>query len=62
MTLSASEWVKRRPLGLICVFLPWLYLTRDGLEPFMGWPSNLDQSSLISNEMTTAFVMRREVL
>ena len=54
MSLSASEWGRVRPLGLISVFLPWLYLMCGGLEPFMGRPSNLGRSPLISNETTTA--------
>ena len=54
MFLFASEQGRARPLGLILVFLPWLCLTRGGLEPFVVWPSNPDQASLILNEAATA--------
>ena len=54
MTLSASEQIGRGSLGLIYVFLPWLCLTRGGLEPFAGWPSNLGQLLLILNEVGAA--------
>ena len=43
MSLSTSERGQARPLGLILVFLPWLYLMQGGLKPFVGWPSNLGQ-------------------
>ena len=42
MTLSTSEQTGRGPLGAHLRFLPWLCLTRGGLEPFMGRPSNLE--------------------
>ena len=54
MSLLASERGRARPLGLIYVFLPWLYLMRGSLEPLAGRPSNLGRSLLISNEMTIA--------
>ena len=54
MSLSASERGQARPLGLITVSLPWLYLTQGSLEPFVGRPSNLGQLPLISNEANTA--------
>ena len=54
MSLSTSERGQARPLGLILVFLPWLCLTRGGLEPFVGQPSNLSQSPLILNEVVAA--------
>ena len=54
MTLSASEQISQGPLGLICVFLPWLYLMQGGLKPFAGWPSNSGRSLLMLNEATTA--------
>ena len=54
MTLPASEWIRQGPLGLIYAFLPWLCLTRGGLEPFMGWPLNPDRSLLMLNEATAA--------
>ena len=52
MTLSARLGEDR--MGLICIFLPWLCLTWDGLEPFVGRPSNPGRSLLMSNEATTA--------
>ena len=54
MTLSALEQTRRGPLGLIYIFLPWLCLTRGGLEPFAGHPLNPDRSLLMLNEATTA--------
>ena len=51
-SLSASERGRARPLGLISFFLPWLCLTRGGLEPFVGQPSNLGLLRLILNEAT----------
>ena len=54
MSLSASERGRARPLGLIMVFLPSLYLMRGGHEPFVGRPSNLGLVPLISNEATAA--------
>ena len=54
MSLSSSERDKVRPLGLLSVFLPWLCLTQDGLEPFAGQPSNLGQLPLILNEAAAA--------
>ena len=54
MSLSASERGQVRLLGLISVCLPWLCLMQGGLEPFAGRPSNLGQSSLISNEAGSA--------
>jgi hypothetical protein len=50
---SLMSGVEQGPLGLILAFLPWLYLTRGGLEPFVGRPSNLGRSPFISNEMAT---------
>ena len=50
--LSASEWDRAGPLGLISVISPWLYLTRGGLEPFVGRPSNLGLLPPISYEAT----------
>ena len=41
MSLSASERGRAGPLGLVSVISPWLYSARGGLEPFVGWPSNL---------------------
>ena len=41
--LSASERGRAGPLGLVSVISPWLCLTRGGLEPFAGRPSNLGQ-------------------
>jgi len=40
MTLSTSKrgWVKAN--GAHLHFLPWLYSTRGGLGPFVGWPLN----------------------
>ena len=52
MTLSAR--LDEGRMGLICVFLPWLYLTWGGLEPFMGQPLNPGRSLLMSNEATAA--------
>ena len=52
MSLSASEWGGAGPLGLVSVISPWLYSARGGLEPFVGRPSNLSLSPLISNEAT----------
>ena len=52
MTLSARLGEGRT--GLICIFLPWLYLTWGGLEPFVGRPSNPGRSLLMSNEATAA--------
>ena len=52
MSLSTSERGQARLLGLISVFLPWLYLTRGGLEPFVGQPLNLGLLPPISNEVT----------
>ena len=54
MSLSTFERGWARPLGLLSVFQPWLYLTRGGLEPFVGRPSNLGRSLLMSNEATAA--------
>ena len=45
MTQSARPGEGRT--GLICIFLPWLYLTWGGLKPFVGWPSNLGRSLLM---------------
>ena len=52
MSQSASEWGWAGPLGLISVVSPWLCLTRGGLEPFAGRPSNLSLLRLILNEAT----------
>ena len=41
-------------MGLIYVFLPWLYLTWGGLKPFAGRPLNPGRSLLMSNEATAA--------
>ena len=41
-------------MGLIYVFLPWLCLTRGGLEPFVGHPSNPGRLLLLLNEATAA--------
>jgi len=49
-SLSASERGRAGPLGLVSVISPWLCLARGGLEPFVGRPSNLGLSPLISNE------------
>ena len=47
MPLSASERGRAGTLGLVSVISPWLCLTRGGLEPFAGWPTNLDRSLLV---------------
>ena len=52
MSQSASERGWAGPLGLISVISPWLCLTRGGLEPFAGRPSNLGLLWLILNEAT----------
>ena len=52
MSLSASERGWAGPLGLVLVISPWIYLTRGGLEPFAGQPSNLGLLPIISNEAT----------
>ena len=52
MTLSARLGEGRT--GLICFFLPWLYLTWGGLEPFAGRPSNPGRSLLMLNAATAA--------
>ena len=52
MTLSAR--LGEGHMGLIYVFLPWLYLMWGGLEPFAGQTSNLGRSLLMSNEATVA--------
>ena len=52
MPLSASERGQAGPLGLISVISPWLCLTRGGLEPFVGWPTNLGRLSFVLNEAT----------
>ena len=51
-SLSAFEQGWARPLGLVSVISPWLYLARGGLEPFVGRPSNLGLLPPISNEAT----------
>ena len=53
MTLPALGQTRRGPLGVHLCFLPWLYLMRGGLEPFMGQPLNLGRSLLMLNEATT---------
>ena len=45
--LSASERGRAGPLGLVSVISPWLCLTRGGLEPFAGRPTNLGRSLLV---------------
>ena len=52
MTLFARLGEGR--MGLICIFLPWLYLMWGGLEPFVGQPSNPGRSLLMLNEATAA--------
>ena len=52
MSQSAFERGREGPLGLISVVSPWLCLTRGGLEPFAGQPSNLGLLQLILNEAT----------
>ena len=52
MSLFVSERGRARPLGLVLVISPWLCSVRGGLEPFVGRPSNLGLSLLISNEAT----------
>ena len=42
-----------RAAGANLCFLPWLCLTRGGLEPLVGRPSNPDRSLLMLNEATT---------
>ena len=54
MTLSALGQTGRGPHGAHLHFLPWLYLTWDNLEPFVGRPSNPGRSLLMLNEATTA--------
>ena len=54
MTLSALGPMGRGLHGAHLRFLPWLYLTWGGLEPFVGQPSNPGQSLLMSNEATVA--------
>ena len=54
MTQSALEQTGRGPLGAHLRFLPWIYLTRGSLEPFVGRPSNPGRSLLMSNEATVA--------
>ena len=56
--LFVSERGRARPLGLVSVISPWLYLVRGGLEPFAGRPSNLGLMSPISSEATA--VSRRD--
>ena len=45
--LPASKRGQAGPLGLISVISPWLCLTRGGLEPFAGRPTNLGRSLLV---------------
>ena len=52
MSQSASERGLAGPLGLVSVISPLLCLTRGGLEPFAGRPSNLGLLRLILNEAT----------
>ena len=54
MTLSASGQTGRGLLEAHLCFLPWLCLTRGGLEPFVGRTSNPGLSLLMSNEATAA--------
>ena len=53
MTLSASGQAGRGPHMAHLYFLPWLYLTRGGHEPFVGRPSNPGRSLLMLNEANT---------
>ena len=53
MTLSDSGQTRRGPHMAHLRYLPWLCLTRGGLEPFVGQPSNLGRSLLMLNEATT---------
>jgi len=52
MSQSTFERGRAGPLGLVSVVSPWLCLTRGGLEPFAGQPSNLGLLRLILNEAT----------
>ena len=61
MSWSASEWAWAGPLGLVSVISPWLYLTRGGLEPFVGRPSNLGQLSFHIERGDCHFMTRHEV-
>ena len=54
MTLSALRQTGQGSHGAHLCFLPWLCLTWGGLEPFMGWPSNLGRLLLMLNEATAA--------
>ena len=58
MSLFAFERGRARLLGLILVFLPWLCLTRGGLKPFVGRPSNPGLSSFKS-KVTQREALRR---
>ena len=49
-SLFVSERGRARLPGLVSVISPWLCSVRGGLEPFVGRPSNLGLSPLISNE------------
>ena len=52
MTLSASGQTGRGLHVAHLHFLPWLYLTRGDLEPFVGRPSYPGRSLLMLNEAT----------
>ena len=50
--LSASEWGRAGPLGLVSVISPWLCLTRGGLEPLAGGLRTSVICHFVSNEAT----------
>jgi len=54
MTLSASGQTRQGPHEAHLRFLPWLYLMRGSLEPFVGRPSNPGRLLLMLNEATAA--------
>ena len=60
MSLSAFERGRVGPLGLISVISPWLCLTRGGLEPFAGLPSNLGHLSFRIERGDCHFVTRHK--
>ena len=54
MTLTALGQNGQGPHEAHLRFLPWLYLTWGGLDPFMGRPKNPGRSLLMLNEATAA--------
>ena len=53
MTLSASGQTGQGPLGAHLRFLPWLCLTRGGLEPFVRWLPLRDATQSVVMHLTT---------